>query len=222
VPQQLLEPIGASCGIDLGIESFLVTSDGDREANPRHARTAAASLARAQQVLSRKKRGSRNRVAARETVAARHRKVRAQRLDFHHKTARKLVTEYDVICHEDLVVTNMVKRAKPEPDPDNPAQFLPNGGSAKTGLNRSINDVGWAQFLSILRAKAEDAGRSVIGVNPRHTSTTCHECRHVELANRVSQAKFLCRACGHLAHADENAARNIYGAGLALLVASAA
>jgi putative transposase len=222
VPQHLLEPTGALCGIDLGIESFLVTSGGDREANPRHARQAADSLASAQQILSRKKRGSKNRVAARETAAARHRKVRAQRLDFHHKTARKLVKEYDVICHEDLVVKNMVKRARPEPDPDNPGQFLPNGASAKTGLNRSINDVGWAQFLSILRAKAEDAGRTVIAVNPRYTSTTCHECGHVELANRVTQAKFCCRACGHVAHADENAACNIFGAGLALLVAPAA
>jgi putative transposase len=210
------------CGVDMGIASFLVTSDGDSEPNPRHARTAADSLARAQRVLAGKERGSKNRLAARETVAARHRNVRAQRLDFHHKTARKLVESYDVICVEELKVANMVRRAKPIEDPDNPGQFLHNGGSAKTGLNRSINDVGWAQFLSVLRAKAEDAGRVVIGVNPRHTSETCHECRHVELANRVTQAEFLCRACGHVAHADANAARNIYRAGLALLVAPAA
>ena len=60
---------------------------------------------------------------------------------------------------EDLAIANMLRRAKPVPDPDNPGQFLPNGARAKSGLNRSISDAGWGQFISILRAKAEDAGR---------------------------------------------------------------
>lgn len=220
VPANPLEPTCKSCGIDLGLASFLVTSEGTKVPNPSLAREAADSLARAQQVLARKQRGSNNRRAARATVASRHRKVANARRDFHHKTARDLLRAYDVICVEDLTVKNMVRRAKPVTDPKRPGQFLPNGGSAKTGLNRSISDAGWAQFRSILCAKAEDAGRKVLSVDPRHTSRTCHECGHVEKANRVSQEVFTCRVCGIIAQADENAAWNIHRAGLALLAAS--
>jgi putative transposase len=107
----------------------------------------------AQQVLARKKRGSNNRRAVRETVAARHRKIANQRRDFHHKTARALVVEADMFVVEDLKIADMVRRAKARPDPDNPGSFLPNGAAAKTGLIRSISDAGWGAFVAILRAK---------------------------------------------------------------------
>ncbi|HRD11736.1 MAG TPA: zinc ribbon domain-containing protein [Mycobacterium sp.] len=71
-----------------------------------------------------------------------------------------------------------LRRPKPKPDPDNPGQFLPNGAAAKSGLNRSIRDAGWGQFVSILRAKAEDAGRTWIEFDPRHTSDRCEACQH--------------------------------------------
>ena len=141
---------------------------------------------------------------------------RQLRRDFHHKTARTLVETYDLIAVEDLAIANMVRRAKPVPDPDNPGQFLPNGAAAKSGLNRSISDAGWGQFISILRAKAEDAGRTLIEVDPRHTSDGCESCGHAARENRVTQAEFVCQRCGHTAQADEHAARNILRAGLAL------
>jgi putative transposase len=115
------------------------------------------------------------------------------------------------------VVKNMFRLPAPAPAPERPGEFLPNGAAAKAGLNRSISDAGWAQFTSILRAKAEEAGRIVVGVNPRHTSQTCNACGHVDARHRVSQAEFRCLACGHTANADVNAAKNILGAGLALL-----
>jgi putative transposase len=71
-------------------------------------------------------------------------------------------------------------------------------------------------FLRILDGKAEEAGRQVIAVNPPHTSQRCSRCGHVAAENRVSQAEFRCRSCGHRAHADINAAINILRAGLAL------
>ncbi len=222
VPIKPLKPTGAVVGIDVGVASFLTTSEGEQVDNPRHAIAGADRLVSAQQALSRKQRGSNNRRAAKETVINRHRKIANQRRDFHHKVARRLVEEFDVLVVEDLKVANMTQRVKAKPDVENPGQFLPNSGSAKTGLNRSINDAGWAQFRSILEAKAEEAGRIAMSVNPRHTSQTCHECGHVDAGNRVSQAAFRCRECGHEAHADVNAARNILRAGLALLVASAA
>jgi len=217
-----LEPTGAAVGIDVGIASFAVTSAGYHIANPRWARSAAGKLEMAQAVLARKKRGSANRRAARHTVAARHRKVANQRRDFHHKTARALVADHDVIVVEDLKIANMVRRAKPHPDPNTPGAFLANGAAAKTGLNRSISDAGWAQFRSILAAKAEEAGRQMISVDPRHTSNRCESCGHAATENRVKQAAFRCVRCGREAHADEHAARNILRAGLALLTADQA
>jgi len=132
------------------------------------------------------------------------------------------VESYDVIVIEDLKIANMVRRAKPHPDPDIPGAFLANGGAAKTGLNRSISDAGWAQFRSILAAKAEEAGRQMIDVDPRHTSDRCEACGHAARENRVKQAVFRCVRCGHEAHAEKHAARNILRAGLALLTADQA
>ncbi|HEY9303808.1 MAG TPA: transposase, partial [Mycobacterium sp.] len=152
VPTNPLPATGRQAGIDVGVVSFATTSDGDHVDNPRCARTAANRLTAAQQRLQRARRGGKNRAAKRETVAARHRKIANQRKDFHHKQARELVARYDLIVVEDLKIANMVRRARPVPDPDNPGKFLPNGARAKTGLNRSISDAGWGQFVSILHA----------------------------------------------------------------------
>jgi putative transposase len=118
---------------------------------------------------------------------------------------------------EDLQIANMLRRAKPAPDPDNPGQYLANGARAKSGLSRSISDASWGRFVSILRAKAEEAGRIWIEVDPRHTSDRCEACGHAARENRVSQAVFVCQACGHgPTQADAHAARNLLRAGLAL------
>ena len=175
-------------------------------------------MAPAQQRLQRAKRRSKNRQRKRETVAARHRKIANQRKDFHHNQARALVGRYDLLVVEDLKIANMLRRAKPVPDPDQPGQYLANGARAKSGLSRSISDAGWGRFISILRAKAEEAGRTWIEVDPRHTSDRCENCGHAAPENRVTQAEFRCSSssCGHTAQADEHAARNLLRAGLAL------
>ena len=219
VPARPLKPTGVVAGVDVGIFDFAVTSDGEHIPNPRWGRQAARKLQRAAHSLSRKQRGSNNRRAARETVAARHRKIAERRRDWHHKQARSLVAANDVLFFEGLTVKTMVRRARPVPDPDNPGGFLPNGQAAKSRLNRSIHDAGWAAFVNILKAKAEEAGRRVVDVNPRHTSDRCERCSYAAKENRVSQADFVCGKCGHIAQADEHAARNILRAGLALLAA---
>ena len=216
VPANPLPPTGRQAGIDVGIVSFATTSDGEHIDNPRWGRAAAARLAAAQQRLQRAKRRSKNRQHRRETVAARHRKIANQRKDFHHKIARLFAAAYDLVVVEDLQIANMVRRAKPVPDPDQPGVFLSNGARAKSGLSRSISDAGWGQFVSILRAKAEDAGRTWIEVDPRHTSDRCESCGYAATANRVTQAEFRCGSCGLVAQADEHAARNLLRAGLAL------
>ena len=215
VPTNPLPVTGRQAGVDVGIVSFATTSGGEHVDNPRWARAAADRLAAVQQRLQRARRGGKNRAAKRETVAARHRKIANQRKDFHHKQARELVARYDLIVVEDLKIANMLRRAKPVADPANPGQYLPNGARAKSGLNRSISDAGWGQFVSILRAKAEEAGRAWIEVDPRHTSDGCERCGHAARENRVAQAEFACQRCAHRAPADEHAARNILRAGLA-------
>ncbi|MFD5187377.1 RNA-guided endonuclease InsQ/TnpB family protein [Streptomyces sp. NPDC058357] len=220
--QEQPEPLpatGSVIGIDLGIASFLTTSDGEHIPNPRHARKAASKLEAAQRALSRfprrkAKDRTRNHQRAVEKVAALHGKVRRQRLDHAHKTALGLVREHDFIAHEDLKIRNMSKAPAPKPDPDQPGGFLPNGASSKAGLNRSIADAGWGVFLAILNAKAESAGREVKAVDPRNTSRRCPECGHTAKENRPTQEKFHCQACGHNAHADTVGALNVLRAGL--------
>lgn len=223
VPAEPLPATGAVVGIDMGIASYLTTSDGEHVENPRHGRAAAEGLAAAQQALARCKRGSNRRKKARERVAAAHRKVGRQRLDHAHKSALDLVRDYDFIAHEDLRIANMARAPKPKPDPDAPGTFLPNGAAAKAGLNRSISDAGWGLFLEILHAKAESAGRTVVAVDPRNTSRTCprEDCGHVAAENRTTQAKFQCVRCGYTQHADVVGAINVLRAGLARREATA-
>jgi putative transposase len=216
VPANPLPRTERHVDIDMGITTFATTSDRRRIDNPRCGRNSANKLAAAQQRVSRAKRGSRNRARRCATVAALHRKVANARRDFHHKTARQLVARYDLIVVERLAIANMLRRARPAPDPEHPGVFLSNGAAAKTALNRSISDAGWGHFVSILRAKAEDAGRIWIEVDPRHTSDRCEACGHAARANRLTQPEFVCQACRHSAQADEHAARNILRAGLAL------
>ena len=215
VPAGPLDATGAVVGIDMGVASFLTTSDSEHIPNPRHGRAAGERLGAAQQALARCERGSNRSKKARERVAVAHRKVRLQRLDHAHKTALQLVRGYDLIAHENLRILDMVRAPKPKPDPERPGAFLPNGAAAKAALNQSIQDAGWGVFLTILAHKAESAGREVIAVDPRNTSRTCPCCGHCAAENRVTQSEFRCVKCGHTAHADVVGALNILRVGLA-------
>ncbi|MFI1398061.1 RNA-guided endonuclease InsQ/TnpB family protein [Streptomyces sp. NPDC020681] len=214
VPVEPLPAAGAVTGIDMGVTHFLTTSEGEHQPNPRHGKRHADALAEAQRALKvfpRRKRESRTAKHRRavEKVAKLHRKVRRQRTDHAHKTALALVRTYDVIAHERLSITNMVRAPKPKPDPEQLGSFLPNGAAAKAGLNRSIHDAGWGVFLGILAHKAESAGRRLIPVDPRNTSRTCPACGHVSGENRTTQEKFECTSCGHTSNADQIGALNV-------------
>ena len=111
VPAKPLPPTNRLVGIDVGITTFIATSDGAFIDNPRYGKAGADALAEAKRVLTRKERGSNNRKAARETVANRSRRIANQRRDFYHKVARHLVTHHDVICIEDLRIHNLTASA---------------------------------------------------------------------------------------------------------------
>ena len=147
-----LPATGQAVGIDLGLASFLMTDTGKPVEHPQPLREAQARLRRAQRSLARKKRGSHRRTKQRQRVARLHEKIANVRRDFQHQTAHKLLQAFDIICHEDLAIKNMVRNH---------------------ALARSISDAAWGQFIAILVGKAEGAGRQTIAVNPRDTSQTC-------------------------------------------------
>jgi putative transposase len=198
VPAKPLPLTGQETGIDMGVESYLTCSDGSSEPNPRYLRNAEAHLKRCQRRVSRRKQGSHRRREAVALLKRAHQKVARQRLDHAHKTALKLVQRYDVIYHESLQVANMVRNHH---------------------LAKSIADVGWGLFLTILTFKAAWAGKSVIAVNPAFTSQTCSGCG-VVVHKGLSVRWHCCPDCGTSLHRDHNAAKNIERAGQALRGAS--
>jgi putative transposase len=201
-----LPATGREVGVDVGVARFLTTSDGQIVGNPRFLAASAGVIADLERRKSRARPGSGNRKRIRRALARQWRKVRNRRHDFHHKTARMLVNECDVIALEDLNTAGMTKRPAPRPDPDNPGAYLPNQAAAKAGLNQSILDAAWHQFTCILIGKAEEAARRVVLVNPAGTSITCHRCG--ARCARPRQDMVICPACGPQ-DADVNGARNI-------------
>ena len=187
-----LPPAGREIGVDVGVARFLTTSDGEVIGNPHFLIASAEVIADLQRRKDRARPGSGNRKRLKRVLAREGRKIRNRRRDFHHKTARALVAECDVIAIENLNTAGMTRRAEPKPDLAQPGAFLPNGAAAKSGLNRSIFDAGWAQFASILAGKAE--------------SITCHACGH--RCERPRQDTVVCPCCGPH-DADVNAALNI-------------
>ena len=194
VPVQLLSPTDQETGIDLGIEAFATLSDGTRIFHPGWYRKAERALKTAQRRVSRRKKGSARRLKAVTLLAKAHQKVRRQRTDFHHKTALALVRANDVIYHEELQTANMVKNHH---------------------LAKSIQDAGWAAFLSILTYKAACAGRRVVAVPPAFTSQMCSGCGAL-VQKGLSVRWHACPECGTSLHRDHNAAKNIGRAGQAL------
>jgi putative transposase len=192
---------GRKVGVEMGIARFLTTSDGEIVANPRFLATAQDTIGDLQRREDRARRGSGNRERLRRKLAREYRRVRNQRRDFHHKTARALADACDVIALEHLHIANMTRSAAGTIE--EPGRHV----AQKSGLNTSILDAGWGLFIGILAGKAEEAGRRLILVNPAGTSLECHLCG--ARCNRPRQDTVICPRCGPC-DADVNAARNIY------------
>ncbi|MEM6752579.1 MAG: transposase [Cyanobacteria bacterium P01_C01_bin.38] len=177
-------------GIDVGLIDFYVASDNTRVAAPKYLRKAERKLKSVQRKVSRRKKGSKRRKKAIKQLGIKHKKVADTRKDFHFKTAKKLLSEYDVIAVEKLNVK----------------------GLARTRLAQSIHDAGWSQFINILTFKAENAGLRVIAVNPNGTSQECSNCGHV-VKKPLSQRMHNCPVCHTSICRDWNAAQNIRNRG---------
>ena len=174
---------GPAVGIDLGLNSLIATSEGDTIPAPRFARRAAASLRRHQRALARAKRGSKRRLKAKARLAAASARVANQRRDFAHKLSRFLAGRFSLIAFENLNL-NGLKRGK---------------------LARSVHDAAWSQLVQFTTYKAEGAGGSVVLVDPRGTSQTCHDCGTVK-PKRLSDRMHRCD-CGCALDRDVAAAK---------------
>jgi putative transposase len=208
VEDEPLPPCEEAAGIDLGLLHFATLSTGETIENPRPYRKGLKRLNRLQQAKDRKKRGSHRRKRAAIALAKAHRRVRNQRADFQHKAAHALVHRFGTLVFEKLNITNMSKAPEPKPDPEQEGAYLPNGASAKAGLNLSILDAGWGQFQAFCVAKAASAGRQVAFVDPYNTSQQCSGCKQL-VPKDVDVRTHVCPHCGLVLDRDHNAAINI-------------
>lgn len=188
-----LPELDTEVGIDLGLTTFAVMSDGTTITSPKFLRRAERKLRTAQQALSRKDKGSKNRVKARIRVAKAHAKVADTRLDWAHRQSTTLIRENQAIYVEDLCVT----------------------GLARTRLAKSVHDAGWGMFVRLVEDKAARYGRTVIKVDRWFPSSrTCSTCGRVDGKKPLSVREWAC-PCGAVHDRDLNAARNILAAGRA-------
>jgi len=217
MPPEPLPKSEEAIGIDVGLEKFAALSNGEFIENPRFVRQDEKMLAKAQRKFEKVKNKHRTKARrkAKKVVARIHERIRNRRHDFTHQTARRLVNRFGVIAVESLSVDNMMASPASKPDPENEGQFLPNGASQKAGLNKSIADVSWSMFRSVLTAKAESACREVYAVDPRYTSQDCHACgyrpdgKECRTKKTLKDRWHLCPMCGESVDRDTNAAINI-------------
>lgn len=185
VPENILSKTNKVVGMDVGCESFLTDSDGNKVENPRWFKKVQNKLVLLQRKIAKQVKGSNRRKSTKLLISKLHEKISNQRRDFHHKIARKYINENDIIIHEKLKVWKTFR-----------------------SLNRSINDVAWKQFFNFLHYKAEEAGRVLIEVNPKDTSKTCSQC-YKRVPKLLQERIHDCPYCGLVLDRDYNSALNI-------------
>jgi putative transposase len=192
-----LAETGHSIGIDFGVARLATLSTGERIANPKHLQSRARRLALLQRRLAKKQKGSKRRTLAKRAVARQHEKISNCRKDALEKLSTRLVTEFDVICIEDLNLRGMVKNHS---------------------LARSLSDAGIGMAIRMLEEKAERYGKRTVRVDRWFPSSKmCSDCGHIVSALPLNIREWGCPSCGNIHDRDLNAAHNIAAAGLAVI-----
>jgi putative transposase len=193
-----LPGLKTAVGIDLGINDLVTLSTGEKIPNLKHDAREAKCKKRLSRILSRKQKGSKNQNKARIKLARLHAKVADRRRDQLHKLSTRLVRENQVIVVEDLNVAGMVRNHC---------------------LARAISDAAWRTFVNFLKYKCSWYGRDLIKIDRFYPSSkTCSACGYIVENLTLDVRKWACPSCQAEHDRDENAARNILAAGLAVSV----
>lgn len=184
------KPISESkaVGIDIGIKTFAVLSDGTEIPNPKYLKCSIEKIKRLQRSLSHKTKGSNNRERARIILARAYERVSNQRNDFLHKVTHKLVSEYNTICLETLAVSNMVKNHH---------------------LAQALEDVAISSFNTLLEYKAKEHGVNILRIGRFEPSSKMCTCGYINHNLTLSMRRWTCPACGVTHDRDLLAANNI-------------
>lgn len=202
-----------ACGIDVGVAKPLTVGweDNSGRLRAKHIglgfthRLAVKEQRRKryQKQFARKQKGSAAYKRAQQKVAKAYAAEKYFREDWHKKTAHYLCSTFTEIHFEDLNIKGMTKSAQPNAD------GIRKGHAAKAGLNRELLRMGFRTLMTRVTQKAGQYGAKIVFVDPKHTSQCCSDCGHIEKANRKTQSRFKCVACGFRANADKNASWNI-------------
>jgi putative transposase len=187
------EAKNSSVGIDLGIKTFAVMSNGEKAESPNYKKLD-RKIRKLQRKLARQPKESRRRNLTRIKIAKLHNQIADTRKDFLHKLSTKIVNENQVIALEDLNVSGLVKNRK---------------------LSRAISQQGWREFRTLCEAKSEKFGREFQVISRwEPTSQVCSDCEFKWGKIDLSIRSVLCLSCGTEQDRDENAARNIEQVGM--------
>ncbi|MGM9986364.1 MAG: IS200/IS605 family element RNA-guided endonuclease TnpB [Bacillaceae bacterium] len=195
---QYLPKVNSSVGIDLGLKEFAILSNETVYDNPKFFRKLEKKLAQEQRKLSRKKHGSTNYEKQRIKVAKVHEKITNAKDDYLQKISTEIVKNHDIICIEDLNVSNMLKNHK---------------------LAKGISEVSWSKFRNMLTYKCEWYGKELVVIGKCFPSSQlCYECGYQYKGTKdLKVREWTCSNCGDSHDRDLNASKNILKEGLRIL-----
>ena len=184
-------------GIDLGINDFVITSNGEVFDNLQFKKSQSNKIKRLQKQLSRKEKGSNNRNKIRIKLAKVYKRITDKKQYYLHQVSNTLINENQVICMEDLNVKGMLRNHK---------------------LAGSIQEMSFYEFKKMLEYKANWYGRKLIFVDRFYPSSkTCNHCGYVNKKLKLSDRQWVCPNCGEIIERDYNAALNIRDEGIRLI-----